>query len=170
MTDIARLEHLKAVLEGVRDKRQHFDMDHWSSTYTLVENPDDPFCGTSGCALGWACHDREFQAQGLILTRGRHHRPEPEFTDRRNQRVYRGYEAAMAFFDLPENAAFYLFHPGPSAFANHDVRCAIARVDHMITHYRNRCGWPATVPVPPAAEPVEEPVGEIVTARELEPA
>lgn len=54
--NVERLTKLAEFLEGVPP--EHFDMRIWGT---------DAECGTSGCAIGWACQVPEFKDAGLAL-------------------------------------------------------------------------------------------------------
>lgn len=63
--NIERLQHLITVLEGI--PTDNFDLSGW----TQSSIPDDANqqelieCGTVCCAVGWACLDPKFNAEGL---------------------------------------------------------------------------------------------------------
>lgn len=65
-------------------------------------------CGTSACALGLACLDRQFQDEGLKLTPDTEHPwlgPSPEFEGKK------AFEAGAAFFDISLRNSQCLFDP-----------------------------------------------------------
>lgn len=59
--NIGKLQHLVTVLENTTG---NFQLDTWGSN--IIENGRIELnCNTVCCAIGWACFDEEFQAQGL---------------------------------------------------------------------------------------------------------
>jgi hypothetical protein len=89
-----RLQHLKAILERVdqaepdMDARPGFDMQTWH-------------CGTSACALGHACLDPKFRAEGLHLGDG----ALPMFEGAK------GFVAGAEFFGISYRESKHLFGP-----------------------------------------------------------
>ena len=107
-----RLQALANVLRNVPPV--HFNLSCWRcntnvKTEARHENATDEqlvehYCGTTGCAIGWACAMPEFQAQGLVwnLARG-----VPELI----QNGYKdtGWEAVQALFSISYREAQLLF-------------------------------------------------------------
>lgn len=100
-----RLNKLADFLDTVPERK--FDLDTWrvnaDGKEVFDESTDDEQllnfdCGTSGCAIGWACAMPEFKAQGL--TWGLWGPTVPN---------YDGWDAVMDFFDLKRADATYLF-------------------------------------------------------------
>ena len=90
--NIERLNHLITILERVQSdpkEKVKFDMNVWIN-----------YCGTSACAVGFACLDPIFQAQGLEIRDN-----EPKFQD------FYGYIAAYKFFEITHAEAMDLFCP-----------------------------------------------------------
>jgi len=69
--NLARMNHLITVLEGVERAKKRFDLTSWVSNKIDVDtcSGEKPVvaeaCGTSACALGYAALDPVFQAEGL---------------------------------------------------------------------------------------------------------
>jgi len=90
--NIERLNHLITILERVQNdpkEKAQFDMNFWIN-----------YCGTSACAVGFACLDPVFQAQGLKIRDN-----EPKFQD------FYSYSAAAKFFEITCTEVRYLFSP-----------------------------------------------------------
>jgi len=113
MPNIERLKHLVTILRAVPPER--FDMGYWE-------------CGTVACAVGHACHDPQFQAEGLHLARV------AGFATLRPalNRGQNGWPAVMTFFGLNLDQALYLFSMSDyeSAFLTTDD--VIARIEALI--------------------------------------
>jgi hypothetical protein len=68
-----RLEHMRTVLQDVKQRRLPFNLDVWaqsteSDDYDNTRTiSDDHACGTVCCAIGWAAFDSVFQQAGLRL-------------------------------------------------------------------------------------------------------
>lgn len=73
-----------------------FNMDYWEKRRL--------FCGTSYCAIGWACQDERVQASGLLLF-GACGSMEPRLG------LKRGFAAIARWLDIPEADARQLFGP-----------------------------------------------------------
>lgn len=110
---IERLRTLYAVLGGVPD--DSVSLRDWRSDgpgrkeitdSKLLADAQRGHCGTTGCAVGWACAYPEFQAQGLQFgVIG------PLY---RNQaRWHSGWSAVLAFFELDQREADSLFLTDP---------------------------------------------------------
>ena len=63
-------------------------------------------CGTTGCAVGWACAMPEFQAEGLYWDKGEGY---PAL--RGLPYSYSGYAVASEFFAIPVEVSRLLFSP-----------------------------------------------------------
>lgn len=88
------LKHLRTVIEPVDP--EHFNMEMW-------------WCGTVGCAMGWAAQDPTFRAMGLRLEERDHGRGVMISTP-----VCGGlshYFAARALFQIELGSAEHLFRP-----------------------------------------------------------
>ena len=89
-------------------KKRDFNMSHWSGP----PNPWDSGvnCGTTACAMGYACHIPSFKRAGLKLvpypgTLGERGECYPAF-DGANE-----FDAAAKFFGISHQEASYLFNP-----------------------------------------------------------
>lgn len=93
-----RLQHLITVLEAV--PVDHFDLTNWK-------------CGTSACAVGWACQSPAFNAEGFTLKlSGSGHSGEPVLTLPDSQQDSpTGFDAVEIFFGLTGDQAYRLFMP-----------------------------------------------------------
>lgn len=116
-----RLEHLITVIRRVPDEQ--FDLSLWmSSDYNIQEQKAlDPECKTVGCALGWACLDPEFKAQGLHLNKFN----EPTFGRDTS------FSAGEVFFDIGYIASSFLF--SPTQYPGHEYSRDITKQD-VISH------------------------------------
>jgi hypothetical protein len=130
-----RLERLIGVLEGVKAANKAFDIGSWIQETVGLSGAEA--CGTTCCACGYAALDPAFQAEGLHL-RGQVCDPNHFQLSSWNDegvltsvaefnaflRAHAGikcirvtiefdglqdFEAASAFFEIEEEAAFYLF-------------------------------------------------------------
>jgi len=88
---------------------ENFDLTSWryDNTAETVDVGDNQLsslhCGTTGCAVGWACSLPEFNAQGLTW---RGSLPLYSLGDSISTA---GWEAVEGFFYLGENQSLYLF-------------------------------------------------------------
>jgi hypothetical protein len=104
-----RLLKLADYLETVPRKR--FNMDHWASA-KFCGKPKEPEheCGTSACALGWACTIPSFKRAGLKFIEcgsnfWTHIDLVPDFEGST------GYGAAASLFGIRYSQAEWLFSP-----------------------------------------------------------
>lgn len=116
--NIERLEHLKEILSKVPVNQ--FDLGVW-----IVGAKDNGKkfeqliggCGTSACAIGWACTDAYFNKQGL-----HYHIDEDDLEEARLGEIKfedvngfpvfegkKGFYAVCKFFDIPYNISEWLF-------------------------------------------------------------
>lgn len=112
-----RLLFLAAFLETV--PKEKFDLSDWRSNnngdgfYSLYV-PDENLingCGTTACAVGWACSLPEFNKQGLYYNSdGDITYTNLSFEDEWYGSFYEGWRAVRKFFDLDGEAADYLFN------------------------------------------------------------
>lgn len=108
---------------------------YYSEEYPLLKNVD---CGTSACALGWACSIPEFQEAGLALAV---HNSDHFYT--RAFPYYEGHSdigAAEKFFDISEDQASSLFDPYYyyTYYTNRDKitkEMVIEKIEKMIEGY-----------------------------------
>lgn len=113
-----RLLKLADFLETVPD--EHFDIGSWRNGQVK----DEPgavtdtalvshACGTTGCAVGWACAMPEFQAQGLgfDLNKGYFSNTSgtPTFFCAETGETLRAWHAVRQFFDLKFWEDYHLF-------------------------------------------------------------
>ena len=104
-----RLLKLSTLLASVPDEK--FNIASWRMDEHGEENGEklgdesllDTGCGTSGCAVGWACAMPEFQAEGLVWTAGG---PGLLAGDALS---FSGWDAVKEFFDLDHPQAQHLF-------------------------------------------------------------
>ena len=64
--NIERLNILIDILENVQRESKEFDLSHWVDISNNIEN-NDPICGTTACAMGYAALDPRFSELGLHL-------------------------------------------------------------------------------------------------------
>lgn len=118
--NIERLTKLAELLDTVPPER--FNMDYWglASAYSNLKELNVAECGTSACALGWACSIPEFQAAGLHLHRNgtsiRYDHFEPRFKTRSEaypalEAIYEGFKAGAKFFGITLEQSEWLFLP-----------------------------------------------------------
>lgn len=126
---IERLRTLYSVIAGIPSKV--IEMDRWrvgphqensdkkfirSAVKTITKNEkSNPYdCGTSACALGWACAYPEFKAQGLKFKNG-----SPSFREASvdSWGWQDGFEVGSKFFGISHTEASHLFVP----VSNNDV-------------------------------------------------
>jgi hypothetical protein len=98
-----RLLKLAAFLETL--PRRKFDYMTWSSSIAPGEYTKD-LCGTTGCAMGWACTMPEFRRLGLRM-----HFGIPSFPSKFEGGWARGNDAADELFGLSGDEAYKVFHP-----------------------------------------------------------
>lgn len=90
--NIARLQRLITILQSVPPEQ--FDLGIWK-------------CGTTACAVGWACADPAFIAQGLRHFPGVG--PTYDKPGREPNEFYTHWRAVEEFFGLSDVQAFRLF-------------------------------------------------------------
>ena len=110
MNRTEKLLHLRDILANVKQNQpENFYMPQWIhphvDLYYLLQGDSPEECGFAGCAMGHACIDPTFMAMGLHFHRDRG----PEFVT--EDGVKRNFGAAMAFFELSEAEADFLFYP-----------------------------------------------------------
>ena len=64
--NIERLNILIDILENVQKEHKEFNLSHWADISNNIEN-NDPICGTTACAMGYAALDPRFSELGLHL-------------------------------------------------------------------------------------------------------
>ena len=104
---VERLRTLYAVLFGVPAEK--VDLSSWrEGTYpypgesTMDKSLTDPGCGTTGCAVGWACAYPPFQDQGLCWYGNL-----PRYRDEENSFMH--WQAVEQFFGLSPKQAYRMF-------------------------------------------------------------
>lgn len=104
MANIERLKELQNLL--IKVPANQFDLGVWFSS---VDSEGKEFselagkCGTSACAVGWACTHKEFNKQGLIYEIDGDNNGFPVYGDDT------GWYAVEKFFDLSQNISEILF-------------------------------------------------------------
>lgn len=100
---VERLRELYAMMCGVPDDRVSLRSWREDPRGLNVEN-EKLFqdCGTTGCAVGWACAYPKFQEQGLHWTHCA-----PTFNE--DECYFGGWDAVCNFFDIHIDTADYLF-------------------------------------------------------------
>lgn len=113
-----RLERLASLLDTV--KPEHFNLTGWYTgryTATAEFTPDNiQGCGTTACAVGWACTIPEFRNAGLYMTQ----RNAPAFE------ALEGYEAVSRFFEIDADKTRWLFSPVPYSIEEYKDPAAVA--------------------------------------------
>ena len=101
--NVNRLNRLSEILSKVPEKS--FDISKWTNQ-TSIENEVD--CGTTACAVGWACFDKGFNEEGLHYTLGENSYDGREFLEP-TFKSKKGWSAVEAFFGIESDIAFFLF-------------------------------------------------------------
>jgi hypothetical protein len=116
----ARLLTLATFLDTVKPIK--FNLFHWRDRFSSepkpwatgsdgrVELTDEVLrtdCGTTACAIGWACSMIEFQAMGLGWLVGKGH---PSYTDPVSEVRWTNWEAVHHFFGISNEVAQNLFN------------------------------------------------------------
>ena len=96
---VERLKTLARFLNTKVDNKE-FDISYWINTTN---------CGTTCCALGWACSIPEFQAAGLTLWNPLINDSKPVPCYKEKGVVYRDFDAAVKFFDITDKESLFLF-------------------------------------------------------------
>lgn len=92
------LTRLDWVIEAVgKAPTRQFNMDYWQHRRW--------FCGTSHCAIGWACQDERVQASGMRLSGAWGFLSMPRFDG------LTGFDAIAKWLDIPQNDVRQLFGP-----------------------------------------------------------
>lgn len=114
---IERLRTLYSMLAGLPDEK--VDLFGWRRSYvggSFVSGVCDALlldqgCGTTGCAVGWACAFPEFQKDGLFWGGSG-----PRYTHQVDEHtlVLSGWPAVSKFFGLTTSQAIALFQQSPS--------------------------------------------------------
>ncbi|MCY1464232.1 hypothetical protein D9M71_822310 [compost metagenome] len=100
-----------------RGPDEHFDLDLWY---------DEGTCGTTACAVGWACLDPWFNDQGLMLNRDTIFE-DPQFGELRQ------WEAVCAFFGISQGQAEHLFfYLSYAANERRNPLAVVARIEGML--------------------------------------
>ena len=101
-TGLGRLIFLANFLDTVPKSR--FDLDSWRSTTNEISDRQflSKNCGTTACAVGWACTLPQFQALGLKF------RQYPVLS-RKGKPDKGGWDAVEEFFDIKQTESAYLF-------------------------------------------------------------
>lgn len=125
-----RLKEFKKYLKSI--DKEKFNMSTWN------EPKEDNLCGTSACALGWACVNPKFNKEGLKfkLHNGSKIWAYPVFKTK--GKVFEQVEAGSKFFGIPKEVANSLFLP--EYYSSNDeewdditLEEVIERVDHLLT-------------------------------------
>lgn len=103
MTEVGnkRLQKLADFLKIV-DEAQ-FDLRDWRSDGFDMDNPEHSSCGSTACAVGWACTIPEFRAEGLTIGGS----GSPSY--RTEAVTYEHWYAVQAFFGLSCGESYELF-------------------------------------------------------------
>lgn len=117
-----RLETLIVIMKNVKAKQEKlnkrlFNINDWFGSDSKQEifetdfsgaivNGEEQFtaCGTTACALGWACLNDNFNRQGLVALKGADGQLDPFYNG------YSGLTAAIHFFGLTHDEASFLFY------------------------------------------------------------
>jgi len=120
-----RLKILADFLKTVPE--QGFDLATWVS---LGDTPNR--CGTTGCAMGWACQIPVFKADGLRIIEYVDGMYVPEFD------LSYGFSASARFFEIALDQALYLFQPhNYPAGQRKNPLAVVGRIYELIGHDGN---------------------------------
>jgi hypothetical protein len=101
-----------------------FDMVEWL-------DPVRPDCGFAACAIGHACLDTRFNAQGLFIgSDGAGQSPAPFFEDK--GRLHRSWAAVGRFFDLTPVQEDYLFDGDKYPYDKRDPAAVRQRIEQAL--------------------------------------
>lgn len=102
--NVERLTKLAELMDRIKPtSKKKFDLQYWKKKTD---------CGTSACAVGWACSDPWFKEQGLKLKTDVWSRKETETAWDVYYDDWRHFAAVARFFDIREYEAEHLFMPG----------------------------------------------------------
>lgn len=141
---IERLRELYSMLWGV--PKESLDLGSWrtikhkgATSRNFLQKATQPGCGTTACAVGWACAYPPFQAQGLGFS------DSTPVTGRGSQ-VRSNWNSVQSFFEISFDDAFFIFsrHAGcptwmkPSDFQPstrmRDKQVVLARIRMYLLH------------------------------------
>lgn len=119
-----RLAILADFLDSVPPKK--FNLESWRDSNSPFENRSDEAlldtdCGTTGCAIGYACAIPELKAEGLSWQNGRWQNT-PQYKN------YSGWIAVEEFFDISNEVATALFSVFKYVPAQRGPRQVAARI------------------------------------------
>lgn len=102
---------LATFLDTVPEKA--FTIAHWETgKVTKPEGQAPGECGFSGCAMGWAAHEKMFPGLELVkLSIRDDSRCYLRYQDPENHFIYDNFDAAANVMGIEEAAAEYLFSP-----------------------------------------------------------
>lgn len=103
--NVERLQELKKLLSSIPES--HFNLGVWLVGFVGEGRLTEELlgeCGSSGCAVGWACTHKPFIEQGLSYKESLFGDFYPSYMD------HRGMYAVMKFFEIEEHIAETLFH------------------------------------------------------------
>lgn len=101
-----------------RIKDEEFDMQHWK-------------CGTTACALGHMCMDREAINEGLFL----HYDPRAPIERFQFVPYFEGqteFAAAMRYFDISMDEAEHMFYPEMYSTFKITRKMVIEHINHVL--------------------------------------
>lgn len=137
-----RLNHLIKVLEDVEKKAKPFYMGAWSTwddneheLEQMLEEPEK--CGYAGCAMGWACLDKEFNALGLYLD----HDADPTYKYPKDKEpdAMRRYEGDFTVYGFLAGQKFFHITPLESSFlfdpSYYTTNGSLSDCEHHIPNY-----------------------------------
>lgn len=115
--NVERLKELQKLLESIPES--HFDLGVWLTGFDGEGKLTSQLlgeCGSSGCAVGWACTHKPFVDQGLSYKPNTIEGFHPEY------KGYFGMDAVEEFFGIEYGFAETLFHPDQymHKFLGHD--------------------------------------------------
>lgn len=106
MVNVDRLKELHSLLLSIPES--HFDLSIWMVGFNEADQTFDKLsneCGTSACAIGWACTHPEFNKQGLRYE----HSPSFGNSGFPVYGEYEDWEAVRRFFNISDMLAETLF-------------------------------------------------------------
>lgn len=103
--NVKRLEELKNLLSSIPESK--FDLGFWIQGFSVEGKKTEELlgeCGTSGCAVGWACTHKPFNDEGLSYE---NFHSDGEFIPVYNDDL--GWDAVCSFFGISYSLSKLLF-------------------------------------------------------------
>ena len=120
--NIERLRELSNLLSSIPET--NFHLAAWTRGENLIDIEQQYLieCGTVCCAVGWACSHPPFIEQGLHWNK----------CDYPTYKGHSSWDAVIAFFDIPEEIAEYLFLDDSYFTCDATPQAVIDRINNII--------------------------------------